>query len=211
MGDNRPAMSDTLLDRRRAELERLQRDHLVQAFAAVALEKGYAGATIADIVRVAQVSKSTFYAHFADKEALYLRLHSDVADALHAALTASVARTADETDWRSRVRDLVRSRLDLMAESPTFLAQLRIEPQIATDAAQKARRAAGRRSVAVYRELSRQIAQTSPEVDELPDEILIAGLSGNLALIARAAERGPGAVRALEDALTDYWVRLFRT
>jgi hypothetical protein len=46
-------------------------------------------------------------------------------------------------------------------------------------------------------------------VARLPEGIALAGLAGNLALIARAAKEGR-AVRQIEDTLTDFWIRLFR-
>lgn len=202
--------SAEILERRRAALEHVQREHIVEGFAAAASEKGYAATTTADIARLARVSKSSIYAHFADKEAIYLHLHAGVADALLDALTASVERTAGESDWRARIRDLVRARLEVMASNPVFLAQVRIEPQVATAAAATARRNAGRRSAALHIGLSREIAASTREVAELTPELATAGLTGNLALIAQAAERGPAAVRNLEDTLTDFWIRLFR-
>jgi AcrR family transcriptional regulator len=197
-------------ERRRAALDTLQRDQILEGFAAAAAEKGYAGATVGDIVRVARVSKSTFYAHFTDKEAVYLALHAAVAEALWDVLAGSVERTADEPDWRKRVRDLVRARLELLASSPAFLTQIQIEPQVAGGAARKARLAAGRRSAGLYVRLSEELARSSPEVAPLSEDIAIAGLAGNLALIGRAAARGPKAVRRLEDTLTDLWIRLLR-
>ena len=95
------------IERRREALDSVQRSQIVDGFAIAAAEKGYANATIADIVSIARVSKSTFYAHFADKEAVYLALHATVAERCAETLVASVERTADEADWRERVRDLV--------------------------------------------------------------------------------------------------------
>ena len=45
---------------------------LLRAIGVVVSEKGYAAATIADIVRVAQASKTTFYQHFDTKLDLFL-------------------------------------------------------------------------------------------------------------------------------------------
>ena len=197
-------------ERRRAALDTLRRDQILEGFAAATAEKGYAGATVSDIVRVARVSKSTFYAHFTDKEAVYLALHAAVAEALWDVLARSVERTADEPDWRMRVRDLTRARLELLASNPAFLTQVHIEPQVAGEAAGKARLAAGRRSAGLHVRLSEQLARSSAEVAPLSEDIAIAGLAGNLALIGRAATRGPKAVRLLEDTLTDLWIRLLR-
>jgi AcrR family transcriptional regulator len=197
------------IERRREALDSVQRSQIVDGFAIAAAEKGYANATIADIVRTARVSKSTFYAHFVDKEAVYLALHATVAEALWETLDASFERTADEADWRERIRDLVASRLELMASNPSFLTQVRIEPEVTSSGAQKARRDAARRSARLYIRLSEEIARSTPEVAPLPEGIAIAGLAGNLALIARAAKDGR-AVRQLEGTLTNFWIRLFR-
>ncbi len=198
------------IDRRREALDSVQRSQIVDGFAIAAAEKGYANATIADIVSIARVSKSTFYAHFADKEAAYLALHATVAESLWETLVASVERTADEPDWRERVRDLVRARLELMASNPSFLTQVRIEPEVTTEGAQRARREAGRRSARLYMRLSEETARSTPEVAPLPEDIATAGLAGNLALIARAATDGARAVRELEATLTEFWIRLLR-
>lgn len=42
-------------------------EHMTQALAALIEENGFAGVTVADIVRRAQVNRGTFYLHFTDK------------------------------------------------------------------------------------------------------------------------------------------------
>ena len=46
--------------------------------------------------------------------------------------------------------------------------------------------------------LSEELARSTSEVAPLPEDIATAGLAGNLALIARAANDGARAVRELE-------------
>ena len=58
------------------------RARLEAGLAEAIAEKGYAAATIADVVRHARVSKRTFYEHFADKEECFLALYSDSSDEL---------------------------------------------------------------------------------------------------------------------------------
>lgn len=203
-------MTDAILERRKETLAALQRQQIVEGFALVATEKGYAAATIADIVRVAHVSKSTFYEHFNDKEAVYVHLHGMVADALATALSASLERTAEESDWTARVRDLVRTRLDVVASDPTFLAQAVVEPQIATLAAQRIRHSAGRRNARIWIGLSEDAAKSSRDVAPIPEHVALAGMAAGVRFINTAAAEGTDAVRALEDPLTDIWIRLFR-
>ena len=180
--------------------ERRQRRQIVEGFASAAMQKGFAAATIADIVGRARVSKATFYVHFTDKEAVYLHLHATVADALVAAMAASLERTAAKTDWRTRVRALVATRLDVVASDPAFLAQAALEAQVATPGARRARRDAAQRLAGLYVRLSEELAATTPEVDPLPEHIVLAGQAAGVAFIGATAAEGPDAVRALEDA-----------
>jgi hypothetical protein len=129
--------------------------------------------------------------YFADKEAVYLHLHRTVADTLEAALRASLERTADEPARRLRLRDFVRTRLEVAAAEPTFLAQALVEPQVPTPGAARARRDAARRSL-------------------LPDHVAYAGMTAGVAAINAQAPNGAKAVRSLEEQLTDVWIRLLR-
>jgi AcrR family transcriptional regulator len=58
-----------------SEIARHQRERIVYATGAVAAEKGYAGATIADITSTAGVDRRVFYAHFRDKQEAFLAAH----------------------------------------------------------------------------------------------------------------------------------------
>jgi AcrR family transcriptional regulator len=58
--------------RSREETERNQRERLFAATVATVAEKGYEATTVADLVAMSGVSRSTFYRHFKDKEACFL-------------------------------------------------------------------------------------------------------------------------------------------
>jgi len=58
-----------------AEISRHQRERIVYATAAVAAEKGYTAATIADITTTAGVDRRVFYTHFHDKQQAFLAAH----------------------------------------------------------------------------------------------------------------------------------------
>src|SRR5918996_5367122 len=78
-----------------------QRTRLLEAAGRAVAEKGYAGATIEDIVRGAGVSKKTFYEHFADKLDCFLAAYEAASDELFEHVRA--AQDA-ETDWVDRTR-----------------------------------------------------------------------------------------------------------
>lgn len=71
---------------KRAVDRRLQRTRtlLQDALKAMMIEKGYEATTVQDIIDRANVGRSTFYAHFADKETLLISGLEDLRDALHA-------------------------------------------------------------------------------------------------------------------------------
>jgi AcrR family transcriptional regulator len=58
-----------------------QRSRIVEATAHVVAEKGYADATVADIIRFAGVSRATFYELFEDKESCFLSCFEALAQA----------------------------------------------------------------------------------------------------------------------------------
>lgn len=82
--------------------------------------------------------------------------------------------------------------------------------QIATATAQRIQYDAGRRSAKIWIRLSEEVAKTSPEVTPIPEHVALAGLAAGVRFINAVASDGPDAVRALEDPLSDIWIRLFR-
>jgi AcrR family transcriptional regulator len=67
---------------------RRTRRTLSQALIALILEKGYDRVTVQDILDRADVGRSTFYAHFRDKEALLVANFDDLGEQLRADLDA---------------------------------------------------------------------------------------------------------------------------
>lgn len=73
-------------------VDKEQRRRLIQATAIAVVKKGYAGATVADIIAIAGVSRSTFYALFKDKEDCFLYGLRKLADAQMAEVEAEYQR-----------------------------------------------------------------------------------------------------------------------
>jgi AcrR family transcriptional regulator len=92
-------------------------ERVLRAMAAEVSERGYAAATVAEIVERAHTSQRTFYESFADKEAaMVAALDSGSAQMLAAALPAF--RRA--TDWPGSVRDTQEAMLRFAAEEPEY-------------------------------------------------------------------------------------------
>ncbi len=75
----------------RAQAARNQKERLFAALVATVSERGYEATTVADLVELSGVSRSSFYAHFADKEACFLA----AADTL---IGPTLERLAEETE-----------------------------------------------------------------------------------------------------------------
>jgi len=83
-GNRSRAMEDGRRDRRVLRSRRL----LQEALVALILERGYEAVTVQDVLDRADVGRATFYAHFANREALLLSVFADLRDALRAEIIA---------------------------------------------------------------------------------------------------------------------------
>src|SRR5918998_1895118 len=89
------------------EVARDQRARVLRAMGTVVADKGYAAATVADVVRAAGVSRTTFYEQFRSKEDCFLEAYRHGVDALIAAVRRAVR--ASGGDWRDQLRARMRA------------------------------------------------------------------------------------------------------
>src|SRR5687767_14844110 len=78
-----------------------QRTRLLEAVGRAVADRGYAGATIDDIVRRAGVSKKTFYEHFRDKEHCFVAAYESASEELFQRVSAA---QREPHDWLERTR-----------------------------------------------------------------------------------------------------------
>ena len=101
-----------------------QRTRLLEAVGRAVAEKGYAAATIDDIVRGAGVSKKTFYEHFQDKLDCFLAAYETASDELYEHVRAA----QDGTDgWLERTHAGIRAYLRWLAAEPALARVFLIE------------------------------------------------------------------------------------
>ena len=159
-----------------------QRARLLAAITDVVADKGYAAATVADVVRAAGVSRTTFYEQFSSKEACFLeayergveRLLEDVRDAVH----------ATDGGWRTQLRAGVRAYLRGLAAEPRFTRTYLLEIHAAGQAALDARADAGRRFADRYRATFEQARADDPSLREPHPDALMVLCSGTEQLCA---------------------------
>jgi len=115
-----------------------QRARLLDAVARVVADKGYAACTVADIVREAGVSRSTFYEQFEGKEACFLEAYRHGVDVLVERVRVAV-READPDDWRAQLRAGIAAWLETLRAEPRFARTYLLEIAVAGPAARQAR------------------------------------------------------------------------
>lgn len=177
------------------------RARLLDAMARVVAERGYAAATVADVVRAAGVSRSTFYEEFTSKEALFLETYRHGVDVLVARIEAAVA---EAPGWREQLRGGIRAYLSTLADEPVFARAYLLEVHAAGPAALDARAAALARFAARYRETFAQARREHPARHEPPAEALHVLCAGTEQLVAeRLRAGGRPDLRTLEDVFCD--------
>jgi AcrR family transcriptional regulator len=142
-----------------------QRARILDAVAWVVADKGYVACTVADIVRAAGVSRSTFYELFAGKQACFLEAYRHGVDVLDDRVSAAV-RGADSGDWRAQLRAGIAAWLDTLRAEPRFARTYLLEIAAAGPAARQARADALRRFAVRYRATAEQ-AGHRPGLDVL--------------------------------------------
>jgi AcrR family transcriptional regulator len=96
---------------------RPQRAKLLEAMVRAVAEKGYEAATVADAVRMARVSRGTFYELFDSKEACLAAAYRAGTEVLEERVTQATRAAAD---WREELRLGIRTYLKTLDEEPVF-------------------------------------------------------------------------------------------
>lgn len=199
----RPALSAV----QRAELDAHQRSQILGGLAACIGRKGYGPTTIADIAAAAHTSKSTVYAHFADKEDAFLALYSTASDRVLAVIEqADAEAVAAGLDWRERLEAIVGAYLAAMAGGAALTRCLLIEVQAVSPRALRLRREVLDRYVRLFARITRDIARGRPDLRAPSRGLLLGALGGINEHMLRAVERGaprlPGVTADATDLLT---------
>ncbi len=175
------------------ETARDQRARMLAAMGDVVAEKGYAAATVADVVRAAGVSRTTFYEQFRSKEDCFVEAYAHGVDVLLDAIRAAVRAT--DGDWRDQLRAGMRAYLSTLAADRRFARTYLLEIHAAGEAALDARADALRRFADRYHATFEQARVDDPTLREPDRDSLLVLCSGTEQLVAERLRRG----RALGD------------
>jgi len=103
-----------------------QRVRLLDAVARVVADKGYGAATVADVIKVAGVSRRTFYEHFPGLEDCFLAAYEDGMRSLFAAIRGALVGVPRD-DLALRTRVAVDAYLAAMASVPAAAWSFTVE------------------------------------------------------------------------------------
>jgi AcrR family transcriptional regulator len=107
--------------------DRPQRARLLEAMVRAVAEKGYEAATVADAVRLARVSRGTFYELFESKEACLRAAYQVGYEVLEERIRTAVR---DASDWREELRVGIRAYLQTLEQDPIFARVYLVEAQV---------------------------------------------------------------------------------
>ncbi|HEX8067246.1 MAG TPA: TetR/AcrR family transcriptional regulator [Thermoleophilaceae bacterium] len=96
---------------------RSQRERMIDAVIEVVAAKGYAAATVTDVVKAAGISRKTFYEQFADKDECFIAAYDEIIRYLFQWTSEAYAKPGP---WASRVAAGLRVILDALASRPTL-------------------------------------------------------------------------------------------
>jgi AcrR family transcriptional regulator len=162
-----------------------QRHRILLAALDVFSERGFAEATVKDLIRAAHVSRATFYGIFPDKEACAAALYEKIS----AELRRSAAAAAGEAGgWSAQLRAAVRRTIEMLAEDPRLAAICAVE----VPAAAPQVRALHDRTVDELSAALRMGRDETPRGEELPEILEPALVRGAIYLVGRSIARGQG-------------------
>lgn len=172
-----------------------QRRRMIEAMALVVGEQGYERASVARVVKVAGVSRKTFYEHFTDKQACFL----DAYDTVFGGILLDVGAAYEAAEgWPEKVRSGLDVLLTRLAADPHYARAGIVEVLAAGEAALERRDAALRAFQSFF----------DPARPEVPDHgappIVIEATIGGIyeVIYRRILTDGAESLQALHDDLT---------
>jgi AcrR family transcriptional regulator len=167
------------------------RSRLLTAMAVAVGERGYAGTTVADVVRIARASRRTFYHHFEDRAECFLALGDELTD--YALELVGAARTRPSAHWRERIDRALAAYLQTCAATPGLTRAYLLELFAVGERGLAHRRMAMRRWAAELLALVDDCRAEDPGLNDMSPEtaMAIVGAVWEMSLLATEEGRPP--------------------
>jgi len=174
------------------------RSRLLTAMAVAVGERGYAGTTVADVVRIARASRRTFYHHFEDRAECFLALGDELTE--YALELVAAARSRPQLHWRERIDVALEVYLQTCAATPGLTRSYLLELFAIGERGLAHRRMAMRRWAAELQTLVEDCRREHPELNGMSAEVAMAIVGAVWELSLLATEEGhPPDVREIRD------------
>jgi AcrR family transcriptional regulator len=178
----------------REQVAHHQRERLIAGLAEAVAEKGYAAATLSDIVKHAKVSRRVFYANFESKEQCFLAAFEVVVEHLRELVAEAVA---DVDGWPQQAIAATRATLAFLSSEPDLACLCLVESRSAGPAvAARFNEAVGEMMPLLQRGRAER-----PEAARLPDSTEDSTIGSLVSLAYRKVAAGEA--EQLEDLLSD--------
>jgi AcrR family transcriptional regulator len=179
-----------------------QRDRLLRAVIAAAASNGFAGVTVADVVRLARVSRAAFYAHFDSKEECFLAATREGGELLAARISGATRQLPAGTTAEDVLRAGLRAYLQFLADEPEFARVFYVGMPSAGPRAVQRLEAAQHRFARFDRAWHERARRDHPDWPAVPYEAYYALAGGTAELVRSEVSRGgTSGLTALEDIL----------
>ena len=181
------------------------RQRLLDGMAAAIVEKGYADTTIADIVRLARVSKRTFYEYFPDKQSCLLACYAENHDRVILAIRRRTP-SAENLPWDKRLLQGLRDFLNASESQLTLMSTLMVEIMAAGREGLRARREVFQRFTDLLLDIAESERQRrGVQAEFLSPPMASAVVGGIHEILLNACEDGRALnVKILVEALADF-------
>jgi AcrR family transcriptional regulator len=181
-----------------------QRERMLDAISHVVAAKGFKGATVADVIAHAGVSRRTFYEQFQDLEACFLAAYERGMQGLFGAIRQALRDTPPD-DWQARTRRAVQAYLQALAAAPEVTWSFSIESLGAGTLALERRGWVLDQWVAQWRALQTLRERADPTAAKVSDTRLLALVGGIEELVRDCLRRrGAQALPKLAAPITDF-------
>jgi AcrR family transcriptional regulator len=185
-----------------AEVARHQKARLEGAMVEAVARHGFAGTTLRELVALAGVSKTTFYAHFESKQDCFLATFDEIV----AEVSERVGHAyREQEDFRARLVAALAAFMDLAVEEPGA-ARLATVESLTLGAAGVAHRERGSQAFELIIAQSFEHSPSPREVPAMTVRAVVAGIRGVVYRRLRAGhqEELPGLVEELVDWALSY-------
>lgn len=184
------------------------RDRMLLAMTQAVAENGYAATTVADVVRIAGVSRRTYYEQFEDKEHCFLEAYRAGAGRVMEEIFATLREFADE-DWRARVQVAVGTFTRVLASEPALARVFFVDVLGAGPSAVEERKRVFDLFAGGWRLLADRAERQEPEITRTP-ELVLHALVGAIAevVLRQILSDGAETLPQIAPALTELSVRV---